>query len=415
MHKIIVEKPYRFIPPSAGRFWPAFVQLWLGRHLRRVHGIRDVKCLGVERLKVSLREGHGVLLCPNHCRPADPLVLATLSRGAGVPFYAMASWHLFMHSRFLRWLLPRMGAFSVYREGMDREALKHAAGILKEAKRPLVIFPEGMITRTNDRLANLMDGTAFIARNGAKQRATLSPSGRVFVHPVALRYRFLGDVAAAVTPVLEQIETRLTWRPRPDLSLTERIVRVGNALLSLKELEYLGECQTGEIRDRIARLINRLLEPLEKEWLNETRTDDAYARVKRLRTAILPDLVSGEISEEEKAKRWRQLEKLYLVQQLSCYPPDYMSSRPTSDRVLETVERLEEDLTGRTRVHFPIEATVEVGEGIEVAPERDRGAVQDPLMQALEARLQEMLARSGQDPIQGTPPGESPLSVDTQP
>jgi hypothetical protein len=184
----------------------------------------------------------------------------------------------------------------------------------------------------------------------------------------------------------------------------DRIVRVGDALLSLKELEYLGERQAGPIKDRLARLIDRVLEPLETEWLKGTRTDDAFARVKRLRTAILPDLVSGEIGEEERARRWRQLTDLYLVQQLSCYPPDYVGSRPTADRLLETVERFEEDLTDRSRVHSPLEVTVEVGEAIEVHPGRERGAAPDPVMQALETRLQEMLDRSGTEPVQPSNP-----------
>ena len=397
MHDIIIEEPYRFIPPHRGRFWPAVFQLGLKRYLRRSHGIHQVDCRGVEKLQRSLQEGHGILLCPNHCRPPDPMMLALLSREVGVPFHTMASWHLFKQGRFLAWALPRIGVFSVYREGLDREALKQAAEILKEAKRPLVIFPEGMITRTNDRLGNLMDGTAFIARNGAKQRAALSPPGRVVIHPVAIRYKFQGDVTAAVAPVLEEIEKRLTWRPRPDLSLVDRIIRVGDALLSLKELEFLGERQAGPIKERIALLIDKLLDPLEVEWLKGKRKGDTFVRVKGLRTAILPDLVSGEISEEERARRWRQLADLYLVQQLSCYPPDYVASRPTPDRMLETIERFEEDLTDHARVHSPIHAVVEVGEAIEVSPERDRGAAVDPVMQALGSRLQELLDRLGAD------------------
>ena len=106
-------------------------------------GIESVECRGTEHLQHSLAAGHGILLTANHCRPCDPMTLGMLSLRVRQPFFVMASWHLFMQSRLQTWLLPRIGAFSVYREGLDREALKTAIGILSDAVRPLVLFPEG--------------------------------------------------------------------------------------------------------------------------------------------------------------------------------------------------------------------------------------------------------------------------------
>ena len=63
------------------------------------------------------------------------------------------------------------------------------------------------------------------------------------------------------------------------------------------------------------------------------------------------------------------------------------------DRMLEIVEKYDEDLTDVTRPHAPTKVVIEVGEAIEVSPERERGAAVDPLMAALEQRLQEMLDR----------------------
>src|SRR5438132_6062473 len=134
--------------------------------------------------------------------------MGLLNVPSGRPIHTMASWHLFVESRLKSWLLRRIGGFSIFREGRDREALRTAIGILVEAKRPLVIFPEGMITRTNDRLGPLREGTAFIARAAAKQRARATPPGQVVIHPVALKYFFEGDLAKSVDPVLEMIETR---------------------------------------------------------------------------------------------------------------------------------------------------------------------------------------------------------------
>ncbi len=393
MQNIIIDKPYRFVPPKPGRLWPRLMRCVLPAYLNQSHGIESYELLGVDRLTASVEAGHGIMLTPNHCRPCDPMVVSLLSGRIGRPLNTVASWHLFMQNRLLTWVLPRMGAFSIYREGMDREALKCAIQILTEARRPLVLFPEGVITRTNDRLNHLMDGTAFIAHSAAKQRAGMNPPGKVVVHPVAIRYSFRGDIAKTLTPVLEDIDRRLTWRPLCGQPLLDRIAKVGLALLTLKEMEYFGEQQAGAPRQRLDGLIDRLLVPLEQEWLRGKREGETTARIKVIRTAILPDMVAGEIAEEERVRRWQQLADTYLAQQLAFYPPEYFGEQTTPDQMLETVERYEEDLTDKVHVHRPLHAAVEVGEAIEASPVRARGAEVDPVMAKIREQLETMLAR----------------------
>src|SRR5262249_38290435 len=169
MQNIIIDKPYRFVPPYPGQFWVRVFRYYLPHYLWSKWGLRSAEFRGIEHLQSSLAAGHGIVLAPNHCRPFDPMALGLLGIRINQPFYAMASWHLFMGSRFQRWLCRRLGAFSVYREGTDREALRTATNILVESQRPLIILPEGIVTRTNDRLSTLQEGVAFIARLAAKQ------------------------------------------------------------------------------------------------------------------------------------------------------------------------------------------------------------------------------------------------------
>jgi hypothetical protein len=239
-----------------------------------------------------------------------------------------------------------------------------------------------------------MEGTALMARSAAKQRAAAASPGRVVIHPVAIRYIFEGDLAAAVAPVLEAIERRLAWRPQRELPTLERVLRVGSAMLALKEIEYLGEPQPGGIAERTKRLIDRLLRPIEDEWLGGRHDEDVIQRVKLLRTAIVPDLVGGELPAAEQERRWRHLADVYLAQQVSCYPAGYFTPEPTPERILETVERFEEDMTDVASTHAPIRAVVEVGEAIEVEPERRREGEGDALMALLRERLTGMLAAS---------------------
>lgn len=394
MQSIVIVKPYRFVPPRYGAFWARIIQWWLPSYLRKSHGITSWACVGAERLRASLEAGSGVLLAANHCRPCDPMVLGLLAREVGRPFHVMASWHLFMQNRLQSFVLPRIGAFSVYREGLDRESLKCATRILSEARFPLTLFPEGFVTRNNDRLLNLQDGVAFLARTAAKQRAAAAPPGKVVVHPVFIRYFFEGDLAKTLAPVLHTIEARLSWQPQSQLPLKERILKAGHALLTLKEIEYLGASQSGGFKERLPRLLDHLLEPLEKEWIGGRREPDTVARVKRLRSAILPDLVHGQLTEAESARRWRQLADLYLAQQLHCYSGDYLAESPTPERLLETVERYEEDLTDVAAPHPPLHVVIFVGEAIEAAPTRDRSAEGDPIATELRRQLELMLEES---------------------
>lgn len=386
MQRVVIDLPYRFIPPRYSRFWHWGVRKILPRQLRREYGITGVECLGVEKLRASIEAGHGIILAPNHCRPCDPMVMDSLAAAAHRPFHIIASWHVFMQSRMQHFMLPRLGGFSVYREGMDRESLKCAVNLVSDGTHPLVIFPEGVITRCNDRLANLMDGPSFIARAAAKQRK----QGTVVIHPVFIRYFFEGNLHDTVLPVVEDIERRLTWQPQSHLGLRERIARTGEALLALKELEHLGQTRSGHLADRLHHLQNHLLSPMEDEWAGSRHDGDTVTRIKRLRAAILPDLVNGDLSEEERSSRWRRLSDLYLVQQLDGYPGDYFEDL-TPERVLETVERYEEDLTDIARPHFPIRAILTVGDAIEVPAARTKTPDADPVTREIRKSLERML------------------------
>jgi hypothetical protein len=380
------------------------LQLFVPRRLRKIHGIHHVDCVGIDKLRASADAGFGIMLAPNHCRPVDPETVNELCRQTGVLPFFLASRHLFMEGRFKTFMLRRLGAFSIYREGMDRQALKASVEILEQTSRPLVMFAEGYISRANDWLNPLQEGVSFVARSAAKSRAKMTPPSQVVVHPVALRYRYEGDVQKTIEPVLTEIESRLSWRPQKNLSLDARIAKLGQALLTLKEIEYLGQPQTGQVHERLHALIESLLAPLEKEWLKGESDAHAMVRVRKLRAAILPDMMQPELPEAERARRWDHLADLYLVQQLSCYPPDYVAANPTPDRLLETAERFEEGLTDVARIHPPLRATITVGDAIVVGTQRERGG-EDSLITTIEQQLRTML---GVGHAASVPPQPSP-------
>src|SRR4051794_14321134 len=220
MNSVVSDKPYVPVPPYRGTLWPRALNLYFPRYLRRHYGTVKIEIVGAEKLRASIAAGHGILITPNHCRDEDPFILSALASEVGQPFFVVASAHLFMGAKLQSFLLRRAGAFSIYREGMDKQAVQTSIEILETAERPLVIFPEGPISRTNDRLTPMLEGTALIARQAAKKRA--KENKKVVVHPVAVRYSFPFDVDSAVARMLDEIEARLTWRPSRGLPLHER-------------------------------------------------------------------------------------------------------------------------------------------------------------------------------------------------
>src|SRR4051812_47430155 len=280
MQRVVIDEPYKFVPPVYSEWWPTMLRFILRRYLRKAFGIHTVECRNVERLRASIAAGHSIMLAPNHCRMSDPVVLGVLGMEADCHLFAMASWHVFKQTRFQTFMTRRMGAFSVLREGNDRKAIETAIDILISRRRPLIVYPEGAISRHNDLIEEMMEGPSFIARQVAKRLNKEGRSGGVVIHPVATRYAFDGDLATALGPDLDALEKELSWHPQHHRALVDRIALVGQALVALKEIEFLGETTNGNIFERAEKLVQEILNRLEDSWEVKDRSGSPMIRVK---------------------------------------------------------------------------------------------------------------------------------------
>ena len=59
--------------------------------------------------------------------------------------------------------------------------------------------------------------------------------------------------------VLDEIESHFSWYPQYQKPLVERIRQIGQALLSLKEIEYFGWARTGDFYERVDNMIDDVL------------------------------------------------------------------------------------------------------------------------------------------------------------
>jgi len=367
MSEIIVEERYKFVPPREGSFYPFVIGTLLPWIVKKDYGVDRMSFVGLEKIREAHQSGKAVMLAANHCRPVDPMIVAAGCRRVGLGINTVASWHLFKQNAWQGFILPRLGVFSIYREGLDRESLKCCAEILFKGTRPLLIFPEGVINRTNDRVGDFLEGVGMIARMGAKQRKDKS----VTIFPVALRYTFRGNLENAVLPVLDSLEKGLCWADCSRKTIRSRVDSLAQALLCLKEIEHLGCPGSGSPGDRVKVLSDHLLSKNEVEWMKSRREGGTKCRVKNLRTAIVPHLVKEGVPAETVSRVRKTLADVALAQQLENYCTDYFSPSATETQILETVEKFEEDLRGTTRTHAPFEAKMTVCEPVVVGESKD--------------------------------------------
>src|SRR5439155_26881819 len=215
-----------FWPPRPGRRWRVIFAPFRRWYLHRYYGIADVQLEGTEHLE-KIRPDDGVLIAPNHSHDSDPHVMMEVSHRLGQRFYFMAAWQLFRaHWGIDGWIMQRLGAFSVDREGCDRRAIKQAVQLLTTGQH-LVVFPEGEVYRLNDRLTPILEGVAFMALTAQRDLDKAHSNARVWVIPTAIRYRYADDVRPQLEAAVAQIEQRLMWKPPAGAPLHERIVRGG--------------------------------------------------------------------------------------------------------------------------------------------------------------------------------------------
>lgn len=393
------RQPFQLKAPA----WDAKLSPFLvraTRPLRRHQQLRQQRLLeidvrGADTVRELFDRPAGVLLTPNHPGHADSYVLYDAADRLGRPFYFMTAWQVFAMARpFERWLYQRYGCFSVEREGSDLTAFKRAVQILSNDRHPLVIFPEGDVYHLNDRVTPLREGTAAIALTAAKHSTR-----PIFVVPCAIKYKYIRDPTPELQAVMNELEARVGWRPQTSDSLVQRVAKFAEAAVTLKELEYVGMSRAGSLADRVRGLMEQILENIERPHRLTSLGQSIPERVKGARRACLEarEEVGGDAA--ARASVDRQLQDLFFVVQLFSYPGDYVSERPSVERIAETIDKFEEDVLGyaTARVRGARRGILQFGVPIDVR-EYSQSLVQPrkaaaPLTAAIEQAVQGLLDR----------------------
>lgn len=281
-------------------------------------------------------------------------------------------------------MLQRHGCFSINREGTDRAAFTKAVEVLSSGKNPLVVFPEGEIYHCNDLVTSFREGAAAIALTAARKAKR-----EIVVVPCALKCRYVTDPTPNLERVMSRLEARLYWQPRVGSALPDRIYRYAEALLMLKEMEFLGHPQTGSVPERISHLIETILNRLEVQLQASKSNAAVPERIKGLRQK----LIAGEGTANAATAQTAEMEALFFVQQLYSYPGNYVAQAPTWERMAETIDKFEEDALHLSypSVKGTRHAVVRFGEPVSVAATKQAQGTAADWTRRLEQQVQSLL------------------------
>jgi hypothetical protein len=104
----------------------------------------------------------------------------------------------------------------------------------------------------------------------------------------------------------------------------------------------------------------------ENQELKDAHGDESVpVRVKTLRHHLLERMCDASLGDDARQNAKTALDDLHLVLQLYSYPGDYVSTKPSVERMAETVEKFEEDLLGAATPKGKRRATVKLGEPLD--------------------------------------------------
>lgn len=370
------DSPYRYTPPKPNRLVAWFGGWWNARyHLPGpLHLIRSVELENGSEVKEAYRrQGQHVLFLPNHSTHSDPQIIMETMRQLGARSLCMAAYDIFQRDALVAWVMRRLGAFSVDRDGNDKQSLKQAIKTLVEGQYALTIFPEGNVYLMNDRVTPFLDGPAYIA---LKAQQELGNSARVLAVPIAIKTTHTGDVRPVLRSTLAEMAALLEVEISDEEPIVEAVHRVGLALLK-RNLRQRGftpqDADWNDLPGVLRGAAGLVIDGLEAKMELSPKSDDQVDRIRAIRREVhrVRTDPAREI-DHPVASSWA--DEAITAFRILSYAGNYLAESPTLDRCGETIEKLREDLHGRmfpayaervVRVRFgkPIDVSVKVSAG----------------------------------------------------
>ncbi len=350
------DAPYQFFPAKPSRLVQRICER-ANRHLVLPgpnHLVKGMEINGGEGLRELAASGTRILMVANHPSHSDPQVMTEVHRRLGLRSCFMAAYDVFLRGSCRAWMMQRNGAFSIDREGSDKQSMKEALRILKEGRYALTIFPEGNVYLNNDRVTPFMEGAAYVALRAQKELGMEQP---VYAVPISLKMTYAEDVGDKMERRMDEVARLAGVEPNRCGNPLDELREIGRKLLE-QRMEECGhapggrEGKAGDWRRQFEGCAEKLIAGLEGRMdLDSKPGQDLTDRIRRIRAAIHRIRTRGgramDAGENRQAKAWA--DEAILAFRTLTYAKPYVAEHPTLDRFVETVEKMGEDYTGKAR------------------------------------------------------------------
>jgi hypothetical protein len=350
----------------------------------------------------NLRDLPCLLLC-NHPTFNDPLVMFLVSGVMGQPFHYLAAYERF--GGLNGWLLQQIGAYSIRRGLADRDSVVYSLKLLARPDCKLVIFPEGGCSFQNDTVMPFRPGAVQMAMQALSRRVKQGDSREFCLVPISLKYRYSGRMEPILEQSLRRLEKALGLQAQGKGSFYERLRRVAATVMGRFEQEYgLTPAVDADWNQRINHLKAQVLTQCEQRLnLAPAAHELNRERVYRIQHALAKRYQLAEDGSNRifvnGADEWEVMRQaLARVLNFDAIYDGYVSERPTPERFLDTVTRLERSVFNidQPPPKGHRQAFVRIGQPVYLLSyladyERNRSAVVSTLTEQIQQTVQQNL------------------------
>ena len=281
-------------------------------------------------------------------------------------------------------VIQRLGAYSVVRGTADRESFRATRAILSSEGGKVVIFPEGEVHSQNDTLLPFHSGVvqlAFWAMEDLRKAGEIN--GSVGLLPVAVRYRFAGDMRQPIERSLVRLERALSL---PTVSTNDRYIRlrtIGIAILETLETEYgLKPDPATAVSDNLTPRMDAMRNLLLDRCAQLVGATHRAEMTQPERMRALMNALYAVTHEEPVDKRSPYRERIHQHQASRAVPllkdldrvanwiavqDNYVRTEPSDERMADNLRRLEVEAFGSSQLRGMRRAIIRVGERIDLA------------------------------------------------
>ncbi len=404
-------KPFTFYPPKTNRFLIALAKMGIKPAIRRTLGVTEIEIPDDDLTKLRQLRGERCLLTPSHSGGFEPHILMYLAKVLGVEFNFVAAMELFEQSAVYRWLVPRLGVYSIIRGAVDRPSFRMTRQLLAAGERWLVIFPEGETIWQNSNLMPFQHGVTQLAFKAYEDARKSDEEANLYCIPMAIKYVYLHDMHGEIDASLARLESKLSLPHEPEsLSRYQRLRRVAEAVVEANERTHqITPNPDYNFNERIQRIKEQVIARLEEELgVTPSPADALLDRIRKLFNAVdrivyeEPD--GSEYAQRLAVERQRSVRSLYddlwrLSQFVAIYD-GYVKESMTFERFLDVLGLLEMEVCNQRQVWGPRMARVKIGAPINLRDclpayaEDRRGTVRDVTL-TLENSVRSMLDELG--------------------